>query len=432
MNIKYYGVKGGAIDHYFLDPDYYINQILRNEESLLTYAKFRDPQGDIDWIEVTPYEKGVVYDLKRRPYGPGTTRYENETGAKIIVTPEEVSYFITKIDHVEDEYDVDKAMEDLKNNNDKVKELIGTLGSEIGIDKIRDDRRSKNRFKKIVEARQEKTQREQFIPLMKKSLKDLRKMRDQKRQIIKDFTPYQNIAKDALMNWNGLTLDEANNKVINESVDELEGQVYAKNSIGYAISSLSQNLGLTEEEIKQFYDAVINGPINSSIFTTVSKKARQVENYNDLELSVLSAIHDGWVIDNSNDKTFQKKMDNGQLRQYAPLELIGWNEAKSDLLFLEPILKSISVPVKLNELEKAYYEKVNEYANQMSISDPESLLEVVSQGKDYYPVLPEELSKKLIANSEIVAKQIMDNWNENDIKSIEALGTVMEVEGMQR
>ena len=52
------------------------------------------------------------------------------------------------------------------------------------------------------------------------------------------------------------------------------------------------------------------------------------------------------------DKTFNKKCDRKQLRQYAPLELIGWNEVKSDLLFLNPILKSIDVNV--NDIKFKY------------------------------------------------------------------------------
>ena len=35
------------------------------------------------------------------------------------------------------------------------------------------------------------------------------------------MTPYQNVAKAALMNWNGLTEEQANQKIQTESVQEL-------------------------------------------------------------------------------------------------------------------------------------------------------------------------------------------------------------------
>lgn len=101
-------------------------------------------------------------------------------------------------------------------------------------------------------------------------------------------TVYQNIAKSALMNWNGLSEEEAESKIASESVEELKGQVYAMGSIGNAIVGVSRVLDLSREETEQLLKASI-------------------------------------------DKTYQKKVERGQLRQYAPLELIGWNEANFSL-----------------------------------------------------------------------------------------------------
>ena len=44
-------------------------------------------------------------------------------------------------------------------------------------------------------------------------------------------TPYQNVAKAVLINWNGLSEEEANTKIQTESVQELENQVYAMGSM---------------------------------------------------------------------------------------------------------------------------------------------------------------------------------------------------------
>ena len=172
-------------------------------------------------------------------------------------------------------------------------------------------------------------------------------------------TPYQNVAKAALINWNGLSEDEAISKINNESISELESQVYAMSSMKYAVIGISKQIGLSEEETTKFFDAVINGPENAEIFNTVKAKSKDFSE--EKQLGVLSTIHDGWVIDNSNEKTFNKKCDRKQLRQYAPLELIGWNEVKSDLLFLNPILKSIDVNVNEKNLEQSYHNRVANY-----------------------------------------------------------------------
>lgn len=228
-------------------------------------------------------------------------------------------------------------------------------------------------------------------------------------------TPYQNVAKAALINWNGLSEEEAISKINNESISELESQVYAMSSMKYAVIGISKQIGLSEEETTKFFDAVINGPENAEIFNIVKAKSKDFSE--EKRLGVLSTIHDGWVIDNSNEKTFNKKCDRKQLRQYAPLELIGWNEVKSDLLFLNPILKSIDVNVNEKKLEQSYHNRVANYMDQMQINSQEDLTNLVKQGKDYYPILPEELERKLILMSDIVSEQIEQNWNEKDLET---------------
>lgn len=232
-------------------------------------------------------------------------------------------------------------------------------------------------------------------------------------------TPYQNVAKAALINWNDLSEEEANTKIENETIQQLEGQVYAMNSMKYAVIGIAEQTALTEEEAINFFDAVINGPENSIIFETVSQKA---QNFTDAQkLAVLSTIHDGWVKDNSSEKTFNKKVDRQQLRQYAPLELIGWNEAKSDLLFLNPILNSIGVQVNEQQLSQAYHTSVADYMEEMQINSQEDLTELIKQGKAYYPALPEDLETRLSPISEIVSQQIIQNWNNKDLQTAEIM-----------
>ena len=103
-------------------------------------------------------------------------------------------------------------------------------------------------------------------------------------------TPYQNVAKAALINWNGLSEDEAISKINKESISELESQVYAMSSMKYAVIGISKQIGLSEEETTKFFDAVINGPENAEIFNTVKAKSKDFSE--EKQLGVLSTIHD--------------------------------------------------------------------------------------------------------------------------------------------
>lgn len=221
-------------------------------------------------------------------------------------------------------------------------------------------------------------------------------------------TPYQNIARAALMNWNGLSAEEANYKIQNETVEQLENQIGALPTIEYCVLAISELANLTDEETISFHRAIVNGPENSEIFNIVSEKTK---NFTDeLKLDALSIIHDGWVINNSNEKTFNKKVERQQLRQYTPLELIGWNEVKSDLLFLNPILNSIGVNTSEKELELSYYNRVIKYMDKNNINNQNDLLNLISKGKEYYSILPDDLNMRLLPMSNDISEQVIQNW----------------------
>ncbi len=232
-------------------------------------------------------------------------------------------------------------------------------------------------------------------------------------------TPYQNIAKAALINWNGLSEEEATIKVQTESIQELEGQVFAMGTIKYAVIGIAKQIGLNNDEATKFFEAVINGPENDEIFEIVREK---IQNFSEEQkLGVLSTIHDGWVINNSNEKTFNKKVDRQQLRQYAPLELIGWNEVRSDLLFLNPILASVGVQVNETTLAQAYHAKVADYMEEMKINNQDDLTALIQQGRNYYSVLPEDLESRLLPMSEVISSQIIKNWNDKDFETAQII-----------
>jgi len=230
-------------------------------------------------------------------------------------------------------------------------------------------------------------------------------------------TTYQKIAKAALINWNGLSEEEATIKIQTESVQELEKQVNAMNSIKYAVIGIATQISLTNDETTNFFDAIINGPENAEIFNSIKQKIQTFTE--EQKLNVLSTIHDGWVIKYSDKETFNKKVNKQQLRQYAPLDLIGWNEVKSDLLFLKPILETIRIQVNEETLQDVYHTRVSNYMEKYQINSQEDLNALIKQGKNYYPILPKELEERLQPMSHTVSEQIIHNWNTKDKKSAE-------------
>ena len=240
-------------------------------------------------------------------------------------------------------------------------------------------------------------------------------------------TPYQNVAKAALMNWNGLSEAEATQKIQTESVQELEGQVYAMGSMKYAVAGIAEQAKLSEEEALSFAKAVINGPEDAPIFGTVAEKAKGFTEQQ--QLGVLSTIHDGWVKDNSSEKKFNKKVERQQLRQYAPLELIGWNEVKSDLLFLGPILDSIHVNLNEEALADAYHKNVASYMENHKIDSQDSLETLIASGHEYYKALPASLEVSLAPMIPAVATQMVENWNEKDPQTAQLFQSRQKVKG---
>ena len=230
-----------------------------------------------------------------------------------------------------------------------------------------------------------------------------------------NMSPYRKVAKAAFMQWPPyLSDEEATKKAMAEDIKSLEDQVGAMSSVKSAVQSLATSLGLSNEEQTLFEDAIINGYADNKIFAAISEKAKTIDNVEELILKGLSDIHDNWVKNNASEKTFEKKASRNQLRQYTPLEIIGWNEAKSDLLFLNPVLSSIGITVNEQALQNAYYEKLEKF-----LTDKGTNLEsLIRSGKAFYPSLPDELEARLTPLAKTVSEQLLDNWETNDEKSM--------------
>ena len=188
-----------------------------------------------------------------------------------------------------------------------------------------------------------------------------------------DNNVYREIAKNALKNWNGLTEEEATEKTTNLTERELEENVGARSSIKSAIYGIygalaerdimdrdnrvyDEGFGFDISEVKadvrETYFAVFRREKSDDAFKNLAEKLEMVKDKEKFTLDVLSNIHNDWVEGNVAKLRDSSRMN--KRYQAMPLELIGFDEAKSDLLFLEPILNAGGMEVNEERLKEAY------------------------------------------------------------------------------
>lgn len=208
-------------------------------------------------------------------------------------------------------------------------------------------------------------------------------------KIFKNDAPYYNVAKEALMNWNGLTKEEAENIISSQTFDEIEAQVYAKGSMDYAIDGIlkyfsdKMEVPVIDSDRKDLANFVYNGS-DSRIASSLELMAssQKTEQLNDMIMDTLFAVHDGWVKDNQ-----KKFMARDKKHQHMPSELIGWKEAKADLLFIRPIFERAGVEVNEETLEQVYNDRVKEFFLDRGITTSRQLSDSITKGEEFYPAL---------------------------------------------
>ena len=97
---------------------------------------------------------------------------------------------------------------------------------------------------------------------------------------------YKQIARDALMSWNGLSEEEATKTVRELSNEELEKQVYAEGSIDYALEGFKlfakehleekfgsdyKSLIISDEQIGELKEAIMNDKVDPVEFFKLSE-----------------------------------------------------------------------------------------------------------------------------------------------------------------
>ncbi len=244
---------------------------------------------------------------------------------------------------------------------------------------------------------------------------------------------YRQVPKECLVRWMDTPEYAADYYATYDTVTELENGstlhqgVYSLSSIKAGLRSITRQLGLNDEVYDVFEYAIINDDDGiNEIFDYIGNELKQVPDINGFVLNALADIHNQWVVDNSSERAFRRKKSRGQLHQYAPLELIGWNEVLSDWVFLEPILECLGIYINENDLREYYNNKILEYATDKDITCRDDIATLVSTGSKYYPILPDELAINLRKDNHEVANTIVNNLVKDNSPLLETIGLSQE------
>lgn len=246
-----------------------------------------------------------------------------------------------------------------------------------------------------------------------------------------ELTPYRKIAAAALYEWyykwnEGMSdMTDAQKQALAMrnaaawSFDKLENEgepdkgvygVGASRSILSAVNGIADYYDLTGRERRALAYACLSGePLSveeKALFASIGKRIKtQAAEKKDkyfMIFTVLSAVHDGWVEDNA--KKFDRK--EGKTRyMHLPVELIGWEESKKDLLFISPILEEMGISIDEAKLQRAYVKMVKYFLEDTKIGNSKSALsDYILRGKAVYPFLTQGVNT---APSREVADQMV-------------------------
>ena len=222
------------------------------------------------------------------------------------------------------------------------------------------------------------------------------------------------IARTAAQNWGQAkptNLEEAKGITWGSEISSIKG----------IISVLDLNPELEQQIIEDVYT---KETISEDIAQEISSKVDNLA-----IIDILSVVHDEWVKNNPNNFLRVNKDKNGQDKprnkeyQFVPLEMLSWKEAKSDLLFLKPILEAAGVEVDETALQQQFELAQKEFLIDKKIYSRDNLEAALKCGASFYPALEGLETKnggnicKLLQNDEIVKRMAGQIEGQIDIKS---------------
>ena len=254
---------------------------------------------------------------------------------------------------------------------------------------------------------------------MGESFKPSAEQAEQQSEISITEVPYRKVAKEAMMSWNGASEEEATAAIESQSYDDLEGQCWATGSMESGIKGILKYLqeqGIDTSDINpDDLHSDVFGPkeatetvAQTGALAALGEKIKGVENPEALVVDTLSTIHDDWSRGAAR-KFFQRE----KKHQHMPIELIGWKEAKADLLFLKPILEGAGVEVSDEQLQLSYYDRVKAFQDANNLHTTEEIASAIQGGAEIYPALEGQTEiTDFMATPEgaaTVAQQIAEN-----------------------
>ena len=101
--------------------------------------------------------------------------------------------------------------------------------------------------------------------------------------------------------------------------------------------------------------------------------------------------------------------------------MIGWKEAKADLLFVEPILNSMGISIDEKQLEQEYNSRVETYFNRNGLVDEKgidkaALTTFILKGAKY-PPLTEQNTAKSKVEAQLMTTQVCEKLSNINLKS---------------
>lgn len=201
-----------------------------------------------------------------------------------------------------------------------------------------------------------------------------------------------------------------------------------------SIKGIISVLGLSPESEQQITeDVYTKDTISEEIAKQIQSKIYRNGNSSASIIDMLSVVHDEWVKNNSNNFLRVNKDENGNDKprnkeyQFVPLKMLSWKEAKSDLLFLKPILEGAGISVDEKLIEQQFEIAQKEFLIDNGIDSPDKLRFKLAQGSKFYPALEGIETKnggnidELLKNNEILEKMAGQVEGQIEIKSREEM-----------
>lgn len=230
--------------------------------------------------------------------------------------------------------------------------------------------------------------------------------------------PYYQAAKDALINWNGMDPAEAQKLIETGSRAEIENMTGAHGSVYDAAHRLGLGLGLTGKDLHDFTEEALGKTVETHMMEEVKARFQILKDHNqtmadtmtaDLLLEVSDAVHKGWTSRNATP-FFGKKDMKDQQYQYAPLELIGFKEVKSDLLFLKPLAEQVGITINEELLHDRYNERVESYLRYVQRNGGEGIEGYGRPGIDTMHEYVDVVDNMENGHRVVLSPEIADAW----------------------